>query len=370
MKILFAIKSLSVEGGGAERILVNIASSLARRGHHVSILSFDPTGSNTFYRLDQEVKRVFIPVGSLNAPANLSATLKRIFSLRKTIKSLAPDIVVGFMHSMFVPLGLALVGSKIPVIASEHTVLKHYQKRPLEGLLLLLTPLFVRNITVVSEQVLEGYPSMLRKYMVVIPNPICVIPEKRADTAGSGLTCKTLLTVGHLAPHKDHITLIEAFARIADRLPDWNLRIIGEGECRKILESRINDLGLSRRIFMPGTTTDILQEYSNAQLFVIPSRYESFSLVTAEALAHGLPVVGFEDCAGINQLVRHNENGLLVNGSENRINSLAEAIECLLSDKLLRTRLAANSKTPHHLKLDQVVIHWEKLLCDEAGAHN
>jgi len=128
--------------------------------------------------------------------------------------------VVGFMHSRFVPLGVALVGTGIPLVVSEHIVPEHYKARPFQAMLLRLMPLFTRCITVVSKQARAAYPAALRRRMTAMPNAISVRSSQRADVGGTARRRKILLAVGRLAAQKDHAALINAFARIANRLPD------------------------------------------------------------------------------------------------------------------------------------------------------
>jgi glycosyltransferase involved in cell wall biosynthesis len=131
---------------------------------------------------------------------------------------------------------------------------------------------------------------------------------------------------------------------------------------RAQLEEQISTLGLGNRVQLPGPTRDITKEYSSAQLFVVSSRYESFGLATAEALAHGLPVVGFADCPGTNQLVRTGKNGVLANGTD-RAASLASALHALMTDNRLRVRLARKSSDIlNNFCPERVLDCWERLI--------
>jgi glycosyltransferase involved in cell wall biosynthesis len=198
--------------------------------------------------------------------------------------------------------------------------------------------------------------------MVAVPNPVDITVEGRADTRGRGQKRKILLAVGRLDSAKDHATLIAAFGRIAAHIPDWTLKIVGEGPLRAKLERQIRELGLEQRIGLAGATKNISREYRRAQLFVIPSRYESFSLTTAEALAHGLPVIGFSDCLGVNQLVVTNENGVLVTPGRDRETALAAALLPLMQSAELRERLVTVSSTPAEYRLEPVLDNWEKIM--------
>ena len=364
MRLLFCIKTMNNQGGGAERVLADVAGGLASRGHHVAVLSYDQPGGYSFYPLDARIKRIELGIGSTTEPATVYGTMRRIVALRASVKRYAPDVAIGFMHSMFIPLGLALVGSSIPMIASEHIVPEHYRTRPLERILLNFLPLLAAQITVVSKQVLNSYPPFLQRKMVPISNPVSLNSRGKADVIGKQKHRKVLLSVGRLEQQKDHMILIKAFAKISDQLSDWDLRIVGDGELYQNLVSKVAELGLSDRIFLPGAVKDISTEYLSAQLFVQPSRYESFGLTTAEALVHGLPVVGFDDCQGTNELIRPGINGELVTVSDNnRVIALAETLKILMKDNVLRERLSRRSdEVLHEYRLENVISCWEQII--------
>ena len=362
MKCVFAVKSLANAGGGAERVFVDVVNGLGARRHNVTVLSYDRPDAASFYPLHSQARWLRLGIGRTDQPATSLETVRRMVSLRRVIASLEPDVVVGFMHSMFIPLGLALIGSSIPMIASEHIVSAHYAKRPLQRMLLRLTPWLARRITVVSEQAMAAYPAMMRVIMVVIPNPVCVMPVARADTIGTNRQRKILLSVGRLSEQKDHATLIDSFSLIADRLPEWDLRIVGEGECRADLQTRIAAAGLQERVSLPGATAEIWSEYANTQLFVMPSLYESQGLALVEALQSGLPAVGFADCPGVNMLIQPGRNGILVSGQD-RVHALAGALESLMADGRARVDLAQAQVVDLEENDPELVLdRWEVLL--------
>jgi glycosyltransferase involved in cell wall biosynthesis len=198
--------------------------------------------------------------------------------------------------------------------------------------------------------------------MTIIPNPVTLDVTATADVFAHSRQRKLLLAVGRLDAGKDHATLIDAFAQVVTRAPDWDLRIVGEGILRPKLEEQITALGLKERISLPGAVKDVSKEYQNAQLFVIPSRYESFSLTTAEALAHGLPIIGFSDCPAIAQWVGSGENGVLVKPKGDRAKSLAAALLPLMESEELRGHLAAGSKLLEEYGLERVLERWEHVL--------
>ncbi|WP_161595961.1 glycosyltransferase family 4 protein [Flavisphingopyxis soli] len=359
-RIAFAIKAMGAQGGGAERVLADVANGLAARGHSVVIVSYDRAETPDFYALDPAIERVRLGVGETHKPTGLRETLTRLPRLRSAIKSFAPDVAVGFMHSIYIPMVAALVGTKTPLIASDHIVYDHFRTRPLEGALLRVAAPWFAAMTAVSPTARDTYPPAVARRMRVIPNPVSASPGAMADTRGA--VRKRVLTVGRLAEQKDQRTLIAAFAQLASEFPDWDLRIVGEGDLRPALERQIADLGMSHRIDLAGAVSDVASEYAAAQMFALPSSYESFGLVTAEAFAHGLPVVGFADCPGTNALVVDGVNGILVGGPD-RIAAFADGLRRLMGDAVLRVRLGdAAPASVAEFSTERVIVAWEGLI--------
>ncbi len=362
LKVFFAIKRLSSSAGGAERVLCTIASLLAAKGVNVSIVTFDPPGLKPFYQLDSRVERLDLNIGDSSRPAGFIETILRMKSLRRVVGEAKPDVVVGFMHSMFVPLSFALLGTKVPVLGSEHIVPEHYRNKPLQYLLLILSAPFVKKITVLSHKIRKSYPRVVKSKMLVMPNPVELLVDFKG--IGSRKDSFTILSVGRLEEQKDHSTLIRAFAQLTEKFPQWTLKIVGEGRLRPDLESLIRTLGIDLKVTLTGNTSFIQNEYQSAEIFVIPSRYEAFGLATAEAMANGLPAIGFEDCPGTNELIQNNVTGLLVDSKKDRVNSLAYSLSTLMADPLLRKRLGAagHEKINNHFSPLSVCEQWQDLL--------
>lgn len=361
MRVLFCIKAMGNSGGGAERVLAAVINGLAYARFEVHLVTFENEKKTPFYNVDKRIKQHFLATGSTINKAGCRETLARIIKLRKFVSELKPDIIVGFMHSMYIPLGIAMLGKNIPIIASEHIVPEHYKSRPFEAALLNLTPYLVDKITCVSEQVFKSYPKRLQEKMVVIPNPI-TLPDSKADVIGKDGHRKVCLAIGRLEPQKAHHVLIDAFAKVAHRCEEWDLHIVGSGSLREKLVSRVSSYNLESRVIFIDKIKDIGRKYESSQLFVQPSQYESFGLTTAEAIAYKLPCVGFDDCIGTNELIIHNVNGLLVNAAVDRAFSLAENLERLMLDESLRLKLSSQeTNISKKYEIDNVLSQWRKL---------
>src|SRR6185295_9431421 len=98
LKVLLAIKSLNVSGGGAERVLVDVANGLVARGHQIHVLTFDPPGES-FYALDERIQRTDTGIGQPGVPTPRLGFAKSIPRIRRSVLEQKADLVVAFMHS-------------------------------------------------------------------------------------------------------------------------------------------------------------------------------------------------------------------------------------------------------------------------------
>jgi glycosyltransferase involved in cell wall biosynthesis len=361
VKVLFAIKAMNGARGGAERVLATVTRGLVDLGCEVTLLTHDQDTANSVFPLHPSLERVCLPIGDARTTTGPVDLLRRLPALRRSVLDARPDVAVGFMHSMFVPLAFALAGTGVPVVASEHTPIEHYRTRPAQFGLLRASAGVVRIYTVMTEALRASYPPSIRNKMVILPNPVQA-PSVAAEPGGEQKATKTLLSVGRFSEEKGHLVLVDSFARIAGEFPDWELRFVGDGVLLPELQRRVQTLGLSTRVHFPGSTAEVEREYAAAQVLVTPSRYESFGLVTAEAMSAGLPVIGFADCPGTNELIEHGKNGLLVRGDD-RAGGLTSAMRRLMSSADLRVRLgAAGPASTKRFQPDVIVGRWKALL--------
>ncbi|MEO5664448.1 MAG: stealth conserved region 3 domain-containing protein [Nocardioides sp.] len=191
--------------------------------------------------------------------------------------------------------------------------------------------------------------------LVVMPNPLPVAPQPRSD-----LTSRTIVTAGRIVPEKQFIHLVRAFEQIADGLPDWRLRILGDGPLRSELVAHAAKVGLADRIELPGAVSDMAPEWANAAICALSSKTEGFPLVAQEAMSAGVPVVSYDCPSGPRELVEHDVSGLLVGAGAKA--GLAAALHSVASDPALLTRLGAGaSEASLRYDADTIAAEWESL---------
>ncbi len=194
----------------------------------------------------------------------------RLASLRKEFSS---SKLIGWVHNSFE----AIFGEKshyyIGAKRKRHYI---YQFRKLDNVLLL------------SHQDAKSYYEYDPLFKpTVIHNPLTLQPG--VPSKGNS---KRFLAIGRFSrQHKGFDLLIEAFNIFSKKDKEWVLDIVGEGVEEKLYHSLIEKYHLEDRVFIHPFTNQIQDYYSNAQIYVLSSRWEGFGLVLVEAMAHGLPIV-------------------------------------------------------------------------------
>jgi glycosyltransferase involved in cell wall biosynthesis len=129
---------------------------------------------------------------------------------------------------------------------------------------------------------------------------------------------------------------------VAEAHPGWRLRICGGGRERAALAALIDELRLGGRVELTGKVRDMEAELEAASVFALSSRVEGLPLALLEAMAKGLAVVSFDNCAGPCEVIEHGADGLLVPGGDER--ALARAICALIESPELRRRLGDGAR--------------------------
>jgi glycosyltransferase involved in cell wall biosynthesis len=362
--LVLATISLHRSAGGIEKNITCLANAMVERGYRVTIITFDQSDATPFYALDSRI--VWSRVGETRPHRGITFR-QRLHLIRRCREVIAKagdrPIVVCFHHGILIRFLLATVMLKASVLCSERNSLTHYNFIKLNKWNLNFLALFlVKWVIVQFPSYLADYPRLVRRRIAVIPNPVVPAKVFASPALPSERGRYILLAAARLSHQKNLDTLIRAFSDLATRHPDWDLFIMGEGEHRRSLEALVGACGLGSRVFMPGASGQMHEWFVKSHLFCIPSKWEGFPNALAEALAHGLPCVGYQGCAGVKDLIASGENGLLASGNGN-LASLTDAIDALMSDGNARTRMgAAATQSMAIFEPNAIFSRWEQLL--------
>lgn len=339
--------------GGLENVVAGLAVEMARRGHEVTGFTYSPPDATPRFTLPDGLHLRHYP---------FTGDAATVLPLREALTACMPDVFISpssFNNILF--WSAVLRGTDIPLLYSEHSnpwriEEERWNKAERHAALWaadavhLLVPAYVDSV-----------PPALRAKCRVIGNAVplpATLPPRTAHAP-------CLLSLGRFAHLKQIPLLVQAFSLLAEDFPAWELHIWGTGEAEAGIRKAVA-AARCRRICLHGLTRQPEQQFAQADIFCIPSRFEGFPLAVLEAFGHGVPVVGFAGCSGVNSLVRPGRNGALAD--EMTPEGLAGCLRPLMEDAALRQRLGEAARRDAQAFAPAAVYdQWESLLRETAA---
>lgn len=365
MKLLIYVHSL--ENGGAERVVANLANHWAATGWDITVLTV-AARTTDFYSLDPAIRRICLDMtsGGEGVLSGGLRTIRRVHALRRWLRELRPDIALAAMQTASVILALA--AWKMPgvrVLGSEHTF---PPKAPL-GLARERLRYFAYGrldaVVALTQECAWWLETQTRaRRAPVIPNPVSWPLAEQEPRVEPGSAClpgrRILLAVGRLSEEKNFHVLVEVFGRLSARHPGWDCVILGDGPLRGALASQVSDAGLKGRVFLPGRVGNMGAWYERADLYAMSSLFEGFPNTLVEAMACGLPAVSFDCDTGPRDIIRHGVDGYLVGPGDSR--SLEDALDRLMGDSQLRTMFSRRAvEARERFSMSKIAGLWAEL---------
>lgn len=312
-----AILLPDLRGGGAERVMVDLAGEFARLGYNVEFVLMRAQGEFL-----EDARKTF-SIDELGVGRVRFAPL----SIARYLRCKRPAAVIANMWPLTsaAVIGRVLAGYTGRLLLVEHTTLsRSYASWGKPHAMMLAASMattyrFADCVAAVSEGVAQDTARLARlttNQVNVIHNPIPqrLEPDREARSKLDALWgCppgRRILTVGALKAAKNHRLLVEAFANMQD--PAARLMLLGQGEGEAALRDFVSALGIRDRVIFAGFQLDPTPFYATADLFVLSSDYEGLPTVLIEALSFGLPVVSTDCPSGPSEILENGRFGRLV----------------------------------------------------------
>ena len=357
----------SLNGGGAERAMLNLAHGLAERGCRVDLVLARATGP---YMSEVHDSVRIVDLKASRVLTSLPALVRYLRRERPGAMLSALDYanVVALWARRLAGIPRRVVVNEQNTISRSARNSARRRQRMVPHLIKRFYPwadYVIGNSQGVADD-LSQVAMLPRERIKMLYNPV-VTPEVR-EKARASLNHPwfeaghppVVLAVGRLTKQKDFPTLIRAFARVRQTRPA-RLLILGEGPDRPVLEALVRQLGLEDDVALPGFVENPYVYMSRASLYVLSSRWEGLPTVLIEALYCGSPIVAMDCPSGPREILADGKHGLLVPVGDET--ALAQAIEAGLA-----------GKTPHHTEeswhpysLEAVVDQYLALLSNEQG---
>jgi len=359
--------------GGSQRVLHTLAQGLGARGHRVRIIGIrtapEPFPYNPVPTYEHTTLYPHTPPPAwrantlgerLNPKRNLAARRNRAERdiAKAKLSRLFAEVEDGYVifgSPWAADWALGLEWPHLEGIGQYHESFLQAGSSANKGLILRHYPRLAKSLFL-SEGDAEAFEQLRLPNAGVMPNPIGFFPDTVADNRGHHIGA-----VGRLETIKRLDRLITAFAKAtADQHTDWDLHLIGDGPEEELLRRHAADLGVADRVVFRGRVEDMPSVYRELSILALSSDKEGRPMALAEAGACGVPSVSFDLSAGVRDLVRDGETGLLVPPGD--VDALSDALVRLMADpELRRVYGKAARELVRPFSMDNVLDRWEAL---------
>ena len=371
-KIVFCTPAI-YSAGGVERVVSSKASYFADTyDYDVTIIVTEGNGRVSFFPISPKVNVVNLGINFeelWNAPffSKVFLYLKKQYtyklSLTKVLADLNPDIIITTLRREINFINK--VNDDSVKIGELHLSRSNY--RGPNNSDSILNKLFhkwwmgnvVRHFSnldkfvVLTDDAAVEWPEL--RNVIIIPDPLTIKVDKK-----SPLDSKCIIAIGRYSYEKGYDMLLHIWSIVEKKLPDWQLDIYGMGDPTpyfKILAELAIDID---RCHLNTSLSDVSNKYLNSSILVQPSRYESFGLVTIEAMSFGLPIVSFDCDNGPHSIITDGVDGYLV--PMYNVEMFAMRILELANDKNKRICMGNAGKVKSEEYQMQVVgLKWKEL---------
>lgn len=358
----------SLQKGGAERVMTNLAVYFYEQGYRVTLVTTYlakeeyevrhaawkevPAGADNARLVSDTdenpawvdlhggekdgIQRVFSALLKDEQEGRIKNFTKRKEKLRKIWRELKPDLVLSFIGKNNIMALSTATREDIKVVVSVRAdPMMEYDTRQLKAGML-ATFGRAAGIVVQSTGALDFFPGFIRRKCIILPNamdPSFIRKRYVGDRE------KTIVMVGRLDENKNQALVMRCFADVTKtQLKDYKLKIYGNGPDRLKLQRLAVSLGIENRCEFPGMIQHVAEHIEKASLFILASNQEGMPNALIEAMALGLPCISTDcPCGGPRDLISDNENGILIPvGDEN---AMKEAMIKILTDEEFADKL-------------------------------
>lgn len=348
----------------------NFASQLVERGYQVDLVADSYAKSGNLIVENPKFHAINLSSPSKNLFKNIWLKIREhipfiaYFRYKKLLNESKPDVIICYFLKDLIHVSL-FHKHNIPIIMMMHNPPNEVFVKVNNFLKKYIVSSAFKKVSVVQvlmkdfvSEIKDVFPN---KDVVVIANQV-IQQEKSVDL---NVEHKKIIHVAQITAKKRQQVVVEAFAKIADQFPDWRVEFFGKVKrgrhtrfYKKLLK-RVKELGLEDRLLFRGYTNDITSEYLTSDINTLPSYAEGFGYGLADGLALGIPGIGFEYAASINELIKNNETGFLAKD----VDDYAEKLALLMKDKQLRIKMGAKAKEDMKRYAPKIIIdQWVNLV--------
>lgn len=305
-KLVFVAPKIS--GGGAERVVSVLSSSLADLNYQVDLILYERKEDE--YPLSSKVNTHLLP-SRRKGQSKVNYLLNKYLYLRNLLKKIRPDVLIPFLPYQVEQCFAASIGLGIPFVVTvrnnpQFDTPNEKMRKRRDWIAKHADAVFLQN----KEQ-MSYFDADIQKKCFVVANPIqdAVLNSTYLNREKT----RNIVTMGRLEAQKNQKLLIRAFSKVHQKHPEMKLDIYGQGSKESELQELVNELDMQESITLCGRTNNAIKTLNQYDLFILSSDYEGMPNALMEAMGIGIPCISTNCPTGPEELIgNQNERGILV----------------------------------------------------------
>lgn len=350
----------SLQGGGAQRVLVNIANQFAQNGWETHLICFVADNMPDLYSVDNSINLHHLPRGYTIKDKIVPKCAKM---LRNLIEEISPDILIPFLMPVTAYTFLAAKKLGIKIIVSErndpiYTPKDPYWRKKRDYIFKNADGCIFQ-----TENAYEYFKKKCSSKYAIIMNPID-LSNARSDIVTANKRSHRVVCVGKYEAQKNLDFLLDVFNSFLQTHPDYSLEIYGNDyhKRRLLLKQKAIALGIENKVHFNDACPNIFDVIYDARMCVLPSKYEGMPNALIESVSLGVPSIA-SDCPayGGRQIVKNGENGFLL-PVDNK-NEFLTKMQLLADDDELSDKFTIEGKKiKNKFDINEIFPIWENLV--------
>ncbi|MDD5864117.1 MAG: glycosyltransferase [Firmicutes bacterium] len=344
--------------GGAETMCESLTYALKRMGHTVLVVSLYDRRTE----ISKRMEAAGVPIRYLDKKLGLDVSM--VPKLVRIFREERPDVVHTHLDVIKYAVAAARLSGVKHCLHTVHNVAQEEAEGRAQVMIngfyfhrgwsepVALSPEVQRTVKEVYS--LDRIP--------VIYNGVDLsrcVPKERYSLGDT----VTLMHIGRFDEQKNHAGLLLAFEKLLQIHPNCRLNLLGDGQLRKPMEDYVRELGIEHAVRFLGNQTDVHPYLHEADIFLLPSKFEGMPMTILEAMGTGLPIVA-SGVGGVPDMLRDGESGLLVRCDPEQVcAACAKLIDSeALREKLGRNALADSARFSADTMARQYCAEYERLM--------
>ena len=319
---------------GAETMVEKVSCGFSAEGCDVLVISF----FDLHTAITERIENRGIKIKYLGKKRGFDPSI--ISKMRKIIKAYQPDVI--HTHRYVLPYAfLASMGFKAKRVHTVHNVAQKEQTK------------VGKNINRVLFRYFNVVPVALSKEIQRTIQEVYGLPDNRIPVVFNGIDLSrcivkesyarkdtfTVLHIGRFMDVKNHELLLRSFARFKGQHSDARLQLLGDGELKENMMQLAGQLNITDAVEFAGLQSNVYPWLHNADVFILPSKFEGMPMTLIEAMGTGLPIIA-SNVGGIPDMLSSQKEALLIEPKEEKI---IEALEMVYSDAKKREYWGRNA---------------------------